>query len=124
MHTHNPFQEIAVRLSRIEDCLDSLKEQTNLLRASTTSELSDTCSLIQALEFLNERGYTISKSKIYKLTATNSIPHRRFGNRLVFSRKELLAWVEAQISEINADREATIQLARSANNKIRKGGKR
>lgn len=36
-----------------------------------------------------------SKSKLYKLSSTNAIPHKLMGNRLVFSRNELLAWLES-----------------------------
>ncbi|MBD1396748.1 hypothetical protein H9Q13_06180 [Pontibacter sp. JH31] len=70
---------------------------------------------------MNERGYIISKSKFYKLTASESIPHKRFGNRLVFSHAELLKWVELQTVQKNTCREATLQLSKSANRK--KGGR-
>ena len=42
------------------------------------------------MELLREQGYPTSKAKIYKLTSTNLIPYRKYGNRLVFSRRELL----------------------------------
>ncbi|WP_418408883.1 helix-turn-helix domain-containing protein [Alistipes sp.] len=37
-----------------------------------------------------------SKAKIYKLTSSGEIPHRKYGNKLVFSRQELLRWMEEQ----------------------------
>ena len=37
----------------------------------------------------------LKKSGIYKLTAKNEIPVSHFGSRLVFSRSELLTWVNS-----------------------------
>lgn len=121
METQNSFHDITVRLNRIEQCLYAIMQLQKSAIETSTLDLPDSCSFVQALEFLNERGYTISKSSLYKLTASNGIPHRRFKSRLVFSRKELLAWVEAQTVETAARSEAILQLARSAN---RKGGAR
>jgi len=38
----------------------------------------------------------MKKSVIYKLTAANEIPVKRFGKKLVFSRKDLLEWVNSK----------------------------
>lgn len=37
--------------------------------------------------------------QIYKLTHRNEIPFKKFGKRLVFSRKEILQWVERQTKQ-------------------------
>ncbi|WP_266202861.1 helix-turn-helix domain-containing protein [Pontibacter kalidii] len=112
----NPFSVIERRLNRLETLLLELKEKSSTPRIT---ESSDRCTLPDALAITG-----LSKSKLYKLTASKEIPHKRFGRRLVFSRKELLAWVETQTVERNTSCEVNLQLARSANNKIRKGGKR
>ena len=78
-------------------------------------EKSDRCYLEDALELTG-----LSKSKIYKLSAAGEIPCKQFGSRLVFSRKELLAWVERQTKPKHDHSEAVMQLARSAR---RKGGR-
>lgn len=36
----------------------------------------------------------LSKSRVYRLVTDRAIPHKKRGNRLYFSRAELLAWVE------------------------------
>lgn len=38
----------------------------------------------------------LSYSQLYKLTAKNEIPHRKFGKRLVFSRTAIKDWMEKQ----------------------------
>lgn len=46
---------------------------------------------------LDEYGMPTSKAKIYKLTSAGEIPHRKYGNKLVFSRKELQEWMNEQM---------------------------
>ena len=54
-------------------------------------EKPDTVTLDEAIVFLHNNGFVTSKGKLYKLTSSNQIPHRKFGNKLVFSREEILA---------------------------------
>jgi len=56
----------------------------------------DTLTLNDTLELLREHGYPTSKAKIYKLTSAGTIPCKVYGNKLVFSRKEILEWAENQ----------------------------
>jgi hypothetical protein len=82
-----------------------------------TKESPDTITLAAALELLSENGYPTSKGKIYKLTSANQLPHRKYGNKLVFSRRGLLEWAESQ-THIKPDRsEAVLELAKSARRK-------
>lgn len=80
-------------------------------------QFPDTCSMEQAIEFLAEHGYRLSKSKLYKLTSTRQIPFRYFGRRLVFSRDELLAWVGIQTISGDNSADALLSLAESARRK-------
>ncbi|MDR2955116.1 MAG: helix-turn-helix domain-containing protein [Prevotella sp.] len=83
-------------------------------------KIPDTCSVEDALLFLLENGYKISKSKLYKMTANKLLPFRYFGRRIIFSRNELLKWVEKQtIPSSNSD-EMLLCIAKSARNKFRK----
>jgi hypothetical protein len=77
----------------------------------------DTMSLSAALVLLAEYGYILSKAKLYKLTASGSIPCRKFGQKLVFSRKEILKWAESQTRPKNKQSELLLTLARSARRK-------
>lgn len=86
---------------------------------SQAKELADTCSVEQALLFLAEQGYQLSKSKLYKLTADKLLPFRYFGRRIIFSRKELLQWVQQQtIASSNSD-EVILTLTKDARRKTR-----
>lgn len=75
---------------------DVLSEQTE---PTATSVQSDNISLNKAIELLNEWGYPTSKAKVYKLTSTSALPFRKYGNKLIFSSKELLKWVNTQIKQ-------------------------
>lgn len=69
---------------------------SNTLPVISTKELPDSITLETAIQLLKEFGFPTSKAKIYKLTSSGSMPFRKYGNKLVFSRKGLLAWVEQQ----------------------------
>jgi len=61
----------------------------------------DTMTLSTTLALLTEYGYILSKAKLYKLTASGNIPCRKFGQKLVFSRKDILQWAENQTQPKN-----------------------
>lgn len=48
-------------------------------REEKSQKVPDTCSVEQALSFLSENGYTLSKSRLYKMTANKILPFRYFG---------------------------------------------
>lgn len=77
----------------------------------------DTITLTDALELLKEHGYPTSKAKIYKLTSSGDIPFKTYGNKLVFSRKELLLWAENQTKPKHDLGKVSLTLARSARRK-------
>lgn len=79
---------------------DVLSEQTE---PTATGVQSDNINLSKAIELLNEWGYPTSKAKIYKLTSTGAMPCRKYGNKLIFSREELLKWVSTQIKQKTYD---------------------
>ncbi len=54
-------------------------------------------SFEEAIIYLKSEGLIISKSKLYKLTSSKSIPFVRFGNRLVFNSDELSVWAHSKI---------------------------
>jgi len=94
------------------------EEVSKLLPAKQNpKEEIDTITLSDTLALLCEHGYPMSKAKLYKLTATSEIPCRKFGQKLVFSRKELLHWAENQTKPKNNSSEVILTLARSARRK-------
>lgn len=77
----------------------------------------DTITLNDALDLLKEHGYPTSKAKIYKLTSTGKIPCKTYGNKLVFSRKEVLHWAENQAKPKHESGKLSLILAKSARRK-------
>ncbi len=85
-------------------------------QASTQPQI-DTMTLNDTLELLKEHGYPTSKAKIYKLTSTGKIPCKTYGNKLVFSRKEILQWAENQTKPKHDSTKVSLALVRSARRK-------
>lgn len=99
----NLFDQIDRIVEKIEFIEKLLKVQIKLPK-----EVPKNMSLEQALKFLNEQGYPISKSRLYKLTADRKIPHRKFANRLVFSSRELLLWCDQNVKGITINKKKKI----------------
>lgn len=89
-------------------------------RDEKPQKIPDTCSVEQALSFLLENGYKLSKSKLYKMTANKILPFRYFGRRIIFSRDELLKWVEKQTIPSSGNNETLLAIAKSARRKSSK----
>jgi len=106
----NPFEIIDARLTAIEGLLLCLKDSDGFGRS--IKETPDRCYFDDALEVTG-----LSKSKMYKLTASGEIPCKQFGSRLVFSRKELLEWVERKTKPKHYHSEVILAVARAANRK-------
>ncbi|MBK7628099.1 MAG: helix-turn-helix domain-containing protein [Bacteroidales bacterium] len=107
----NPFDVLEARLSNIENLLLDIKHP-----AKSPEAVPDRITLIEACELTNQ-----SKSQVYKLTMLNEIPFQKYGKRLVFSRKSLLAWMEKRtISAPEAGDVMTDRLAKSAKKHLKK----
>lgn len=82
----------------IKNCL---REYINEIKNIPTPEpLPDRISLNEACQLTGS-----SKSQLYKLSMLNQIPVSHFGKRLVFSRKELNAWMESRTISTSKDAE-------------------
>jgi len=77
----------------------------------------DTITLADALHLLGEHGYPTSRAKMYKLTSSGAIPCKTYGKKLVFSRKEVLAWAENQTKPKRDFSEVSLTLDRRARRK-------
>lgn len=75
-----------------------IHEEIEAFRSALEAKpVHDTISLADAIKLLDEYGMPTSKAKIYKLTSAGEIPYRKYGNKLVFSRKQLHEWMEEQM---------------------------
>jgi hypothetical protein len=78
----------------------------------------------QALAFLAENGFPTTSGNLYKMTANNEVPCARIGKRLIFSKTDLLNWIESRsVSKTDGIEKTAIQVAQSANNHLRHGCK-
>lgn len=72
-------------------------KETLLARIKKPEEVPKYLTLEEAIAFLLANRIPMSKSKLYKLTSTNEIPHRKTGNKLIFHSEELSEWCNNQI---------------------------
>tara|TARA_R110002124_G_C8652826_1_gene489477 strand:- start:244 stop:576 length:333 start_codon:yes stop_codon:yes gene_type:complete len=82
----NPFEIINERLERIENLLENIysnigTKETNII----TSKIMD---IEQLSSYLG-----LSKSHVYKLTSSHTIPHSKRGKRLYFDKEIINSWV-------------------------------
>ncbi len=80
----NPFDVIDARLTNIENLLLDIKHDPKPPELPDRMDVEDLC-----------RDFGFSKAFVYRETSTGlkQMPCKRFGNRLVFSRKQILAWM-------------------------------
>ena len=108
--TQNPFEVIEERLDRMESLLHEIKNAP----PSVTQELPDRCSLKDACIETD-----LSESKIYKAVMVREIPFKKYGRRLVFSRKALQEWVQDRTkTPTSPDTVMTERLAKTARKKL------
>jgi hypothetical protein len=113
----NPFEAIEQRLITIESLLRDLKKPEEKTKPVEFDEMNGD----QARELLGSPGKPLSKSKLYKLSHERLIPFKKFGSRLVFSRKELIEWKNIRIEEPSYNGWLEDQLRKSAQKKLAKG---
>jgi len=81
---------------------------------------SDIMNADNALAYLHELGYFISKNSLYNLTHLGKVPCQRIGKRLSFSRQALATWVADNAIQKKAAADAataSLALAQSARRK-------
>jgi hypothetical protein len=111
---------IVTTFEQLEEVVVQALKKVLPMKEEEPNSPPDTGSLAQAIAFLQENGYLMSKSKLYKLTSAEQIPFRHFERRLVFSRKELLEWIKSQTVSRSNSSETLLTLAKSARNKLNK----
>lgn len=82
----NPFSILERRLNRLEALLIEVKD-AQLMPSHDAPEVG-------GIE-LAQQVTRLSKPRIYALVSARGIPHAKRGNKLYFTKAELLAWVNA-----------------------------
>ena len=83
---NNPFETINARLSNLEALT---LEALSCLRNTATAAPE-----VGGIE-LAQQVTRLSKPRLYALVSARGIPHSKRGNKLYFTRADLLAWVNA-----------------------------
>ncbi len=86
--------EVVIITSR-DDLKALLKEIIMEIRplSESSKSHSDLVGCDDLIAFFAENGYKTSKSQIYKLTRSRAIPFMKVGNKLLFSKLELMNWL-------------------------------
>lgn len=94
---YNLFENIDLLLTKLESI------ESKLTTNSQEHKYKEYMCLDDLLEYLKqEKALTISKSKIYKLTATSGgIPFRKSFGQLIFTKKEIDLWIDEQLNPQN-----------------------
>ena len=71
-------------------------EVSKALKTSTPEAKTDRCEISEASQITH-----LSTGHIYKLKREGLIPCKKYQGRLVFSRRDLLAWMETKTIAIN-----------------------
>jgi excisionase family DNA binding protein len=110
--------EIVTSLTRkeLEQIItDSISKCLNDKLPPSQLEPSDRCALEDACIITG-----LSKASIYKMTHEKKIPYAKFGSHLVFSRRQLAAWVESHtLPPSSPEDELKDNLIKSAEKKLR-----
>lgn len=103
--------------SIISDAVNAILPKLADFRRKNEPIETDRINVEDAARFLTEQGIPATRSTIYNLVYKNSIPHKKFGRRTLFSKKELLAWIEAcTVRSEDKRTAAALRIAQSANN--------
>lgn len=77
---------------------------------------TDGMTVEDAARFLTEQGIPTTRATLYNHVYKDTIPYKKFGRRIVFSKKELLAWIKARTTRPEDRRAAAaLRIAQSAN---------
>lgn len=71
---------------------------------------SDGMTAEAAARFLTEMGIPTTRASLYNLVYKDAIPYLKFGRRTIFSKKELLAWIEERATRPDKSRTQAAEL--------------
>lgn len=104
--------------SIISDAVNAILPKLADFRRKNEPVETDGMTVETAARFLTEQGIPTTRATLYNFVYKGTIPHKKFGRRTVFSKKELLAWVESRTVHSEDRRTAAaLRIAESANRK-------
>lgn len=104
--------------SIISDAVNAILPKLADFRRKNEPVEADGMTVEDAARFLTEQGIPTTRASLYNLVYKNTIPHKKFGRRTVFSKRELRAWIESRTVRPEDKRAAAaLRIAESANRK-------
>lgn len=104
--------------SIVSDAVNAILPKLADFRRRNEPVETDGMTVEAAAQFLTERGIPTTRATLYNLVYKDTIPHKKFGRRTLFSKKELLGWIEQRTTRPADKRaEAALRLAESAHRK-------
>lgn len=94
----------------------NISKLANLIQQKVSPDV-DRLSLSDAVVFLNEQGLIITRSTLYNLVFKRAIPFSKCGKRTIFSKKELLQWLEIRTVRPAVKSDAVLALANRVKSK-------
>ncbi len=104
--------------SIISDAVNAILPKLADFRRKNEPVETDGMNVEDAARFLTAQGIPTTRATLYNQVYKNTIPYKKFGRRTVFSKKELLTWIEAHTVHSEDRRTAAaLRIAESANRK-------
>ena len=104
--------------SIISDAVNAILPKLADFRRKNEPVQTDGMNVEDAALFLTEQGIPTTRATLYNQVYKNTIPYRKFGRRTVFSKKELLAWIESRnVHSEDRRTAAALRIAQSAESK-------
>ena len=104
--------------SIITDAVNAIIPKLADFRRKNEPAETDGMNVEDTARFLTEQGIPTTRATLYNHVYKNTIPYKKFGRRVVFSKKELLTWIESRTVHSEDKRAAAaLRIAESANRK-------
>lgn len=102
----------------IDEAVNAILPKLADFRRKNEPVETDGMNVEDAARFLSEQGIPTTRATLYNLVYKESIPYKKFGRRTVFSRRDLLQWIESRtVTREDRRAAAALRLAESANRK-------
>ena len=102
----------------ISDAVNAILPKLADFRRKNEPVEADGMNAEAAARFLTEQGIPTTRATLYNLVYKEAIPYKKFGRHTVFSKRELLAWIESRtVTREDRRAAAALRLAESANRK-------
>ena len=112
------FDRLPIEVAQIGEQVNRIESMVLQLVKPSAQPKPQSFYIDGAVSHFKMRGIPISKSKLQKLTASRTIPFKRFNGRVVFDAGELDVWIKENATTV-VDNSPALRLAASANRKMK-----